>query len=306
LGPTPADPPGPSTRTQGASNDGRLQRGRRGAGIINSVPFTSNRALVQIILVSLAGCATGVDSSNSKDPGSGGTENGDASSSAGGSAGATGQAGSNGIINVAGAAGDSNGISDGSVALDPDAACAQESRDSQLIAVDLFLMVDRSVSMGCAAAETGCDDPRKYDVVVPPTRWAATGDAIAAFLNSPATVGIGAGVGFFALDGADTCNATAYATPAAPIAALPGSATSILDAIKRTHPGNTTPSVPALQGAISYATSYATSTPGHSAAVAFVTDGLPFGCDANNTVAGAAAIAQTAFMGSPSIRTYVL
>ena len=154
------------------------------------MPFTSYRALVQTILVSLAGCATGVDSSNSKDPGTGGAENGDASSSAGGSAGATGQAGTNGIINVAGAAGDSNDISDGSVAIDPDAACAQESRDSQLIAVDLFLMVDRSVSMGCAAAETGA-------TIRGNTTWSfrqRDGPPLAMpsrrLLNSPATAGI--------------------------------------------------------------------------------------------------------------------
>src|SRR4029079_17587722 len=45
---------------------------------------------------------------------------------------------------------------------------------------------------------------------------------------------------------------------------------------------------------------------GHSAAVAFVTDGLPAGCPGTNTIPAAAAIAQTAFMGTPSIKTYVL
>jgi hypothetical protein len=117
-------------------------------------------------------------------------------------------------------------------------------------------------------------------------------------------------VGFFALDGKDAdggslfCNVDAYATPAAPIAPLPNSATSILNAIKNAHPGNTTPTVPALQGAINYATSYTKSTPGHQAAVVFVTDGLPNGC--GSTVPAAATVAQTAFMGSPSIKTYVV
>ena len=114
--------------------------------------------------------------------------------------------------------------------------------------------------------------------ITPPTRWTAVGDAVAAFLNAPTSTGIGAGVGFFALDGpGQWCDVAAYAMPAVPIAVLPGSATTILGAIKNAHPGNTTPTVPALQGAINYATSYAMSTPGHSAAVAFVTDGLPAG-----------------------------
>jgi hypothetical protein len=136
------------------------------------------------------------------------------------------------------------------------------------------------------------------------------GDSISAFLNAPTSAGIGAGVGFFALDGKDAdggslfCSVDAYATPAAPIAPLPNSATSILNAIKNNHPGNTTPTVPALQGAINYATTYTKATPGHQAAVVFVTDGLPNGC--GSTVPAAATVAQTAFMGSPSIKTYVV
>jgi hypothetical protein len=236
--------------------------------------------------------------------GGGGAGGASATASGGG-----GQAGTNGLITVAtgGNGGDSSG-SDGSVPLTADAACAAESRDSQVIVVDLFVMIDRSVSMGCSAAETACTDPRDYMTITPPTRWTAVGDSVAAFLNAPTSVGIGAGVGFFALDGAgQLCDVAAYATPAVPIAALPGSATTIIDAIKKAHPGNTTPTGPALQGAINYATSYAMSTPGHSAAVAFVTDGLPAGCpNNNNTIPAAATIAQTAFMGSPSIKTYVL
>jgi len=53
-----------------------------------------------------------------------------------------------------------------------------------------------------------------------------------------------------------------------------------------------------------YAKSYTLATPGRTAAVVFVTDGLPNGC--NSTVAGAATIAQTAFTGTPPIKTYVV
>jgi hypothetical protein len=138
----------------------------------------------------------------------------------------------------------------------------------------------------------------------PPTRWTATTDAINAFIRAPTSTGVGVGIGFFSLPGADFCNVAAYATPAVPIAALPGSSMAISDAIATRKPGATTPTEPALQGSIDYAKAYTMATPGHTAAVVFVTDGLPNGC--NSTVNGAATIAQNAFMGTPSIKTYVI
>jgi hypothetical protein len=185
---------------------------------------------------------------------------------------------------------------------DTDAACSAVARDSTPIAVDLFMMIDRSVSMKCGAADTGCDNPGKN--VVAPTRWKAVTDSLTAFMSAPSSTGIGAGVGFFSLPDPNFCNVAAYATPAAAIAPLPASAAAITSAIAMTTPAATTPTEPALQGAINYAKSYTLATPGRTAAVVFVTDGLPNGC--NSTVAGAAAIAQAAFTGTPPIKTYVV
>jgi len=259
------------------------------------------------MLLSLVGCATGGgNTGNAIDLAgmeSGGGGNGGATA-AGGSSGSLGQAGNTGLITVStgGNGGESN---DPDAGLDPDAACAAESRDSTLIATDLFIMVDRSVSMGCGAADTACDNPATNPTpTVPPTRWKAVSDSITAFLNAPTSVGVGAGLGFFGLNGADFCTVAAYATPAAPIAPLPGSAANIVATIMKTSPGGTTPTVPALQGSINYATSYTMTTPGRTAAVVFVTDGLPNGC--TSTIPAATAIAQAAFMGTPSIKTYVV
>ncbi len=259
------------------------------------------------LAASAFGCAKAADNSGNGFPGgvsADGGQGGAASIAVGGSSGSVSQGGSNGLITVA-AGGGGGEANDSDAGLDPDAACAAESRDSTLIATDLFIMVDRSVSMGCGAADTACDNPATNPTAtVPPTRWTAVTDAISAFLNAPTSVGVGAGLGFFGLSGADFCNVAAYATPAAAIAALPASATNIVDTIKKNSPGGTTPTVPALQGSINYATSYTMATPGRTAAVVFVTDGLPNGC--SSSVASATTLAQTAFMGTPSIKTYVV
>jgi hypothetical protein len=183
-----------------------------------------------------------------------------------------------------------------------DAACAAEARDSTPLIVDLFVMLDKSVSMWCSTANDMCDNAPA--TTPPPTRWTATTDAINSFIRAPTSAGIGVGIGFFALPGADLCNAAAYAMPVVPIATLPGSSMPISDAIAARKPGDITPTEPALQGAIDYAKAYTLATPGHTAAVVFVTDGYPHGCD--STVPGATAIAQAAFMGAPSIKTYVI
>jgi hypothetical protein len=185
---------------------------------------------------------------------------------------------------------------------DSDAACSAEARDSTPIKTDLFMMIDRSVSMKCGAADTACDNPGK--TVVPPTRWTAVTDALNGFLNAPTSTGFGVGVGFFELPGADYCNVAAYAKPVSPIADLPASVAAISGAIAMTSPSGTTPTEPALQGAIDYAKSYTLATPGHTAAVVFVTDGLPHGC--NSTIPGAATIAQNGLTGTPPIKTYVV
>jgi Mg-chelatase subunit ChlD len=89
-----------------------------------------------------------------------------------------------------------------------------------------------------------------------------------------------------------------------PIARLPDVASSITAALDANAPGGTTPTEPALAGAIEYAKAFTDATPEQTAVVVFVTDGMPNGC--NSTVAGAAAIAQAGYSAAPSIKTYVV
>jgi hypothetical protein len=140
--------------------------------------------------------------------------------------------------------------------------------------------------------------------IVHPTRWEAVTTAINGFVNAPSSAGIGVGLGFFTALTGNACAVGSYSTPNVPIAPLPGSAGAISMAIAGTAPSGNTPTVPALQGALAYAGTYTRSTPGRSAAVVFVTDGLPNGC--SSTIPAATMASTTAFGATPQIKTYVI
>jgi hypothetical protein len=184
----------------------------------------------------------------------------------------------------------------------PDASCAEQAGDTRAITSDIFIMLDKSSSMNCPASDDACDNPPS--TLTHPTRWEAVTTAINSFVNAPGSAGIGVGIGFFAARGNDVCNVAFYATPAVPIAPLPASAAAISAAIAATTPHAGTPTVPALQGAINYATTYTQGTAGRTAAVVFVTDGQPNGC--GSTIPGAAMAAAMAYGGMPQIKTYVV
>jgi hypothetical protein len=206
------------------------------------------------------------------------------------------------------------GGSGGSVVIDGDAACVAEPRAGEQIPLDLFFMVDKSGSMGCAVGPAGmnCTSPPPNN---PPAvnRWTSIKDALIAFASSPASNGLGMGMGFFPQysnpNGTGTlrCNPQDYSTPAAPISMLNASAGAIQMALDAQTTNGNTPTVPALSGAIQYATSYAQTHPGRTVGVVFATDGAPTECaQSDNTVAGAVRVATASAMGMPPIRTYVL
>jgi hypothetical protein len=80
--------------------------------------------------------------------------------------------------------------------------------------------------------------------------WPFTLDAVKQFVKAPESAGISMGFKFFGSD--DVCDPQAYATPAVPIAPLPDNAANI-EAALPFMPIESTPTQPALQGAITYA-----------------------------------------------------
>jgi hypothetical protein len=158
-------------------------------------------------------------------------------------------------------------------------------------------------------------------------RWDAVKGAMIAFLESPQSAGIGVGIAYFPLNpppcsvpsdtcfcipftticaptGGGSCAAPDYAVPDVPIQPLPGVSQAIVASLNNHRPGGGTPTVPALDGAVQYATQWATSHPDHKTIVVLATDGQPEGC--NSDIPGVSNIAAQAYAANPSVQTYVI
>jgi hypothetical protein len=176
----------------------------------------------------------------------------------------------------------------------PDALpCFAESREGKGIPIDFYFVVDKSTSMNTNAGVQ--------------TRWSAMINALNTFVRSPASVGLGAGVGFFprATGNTTLCNVNDYLRPDVPIGILPGIAPQIAAALSAQTLLRNTPTRPALEGALTYARGEKMARATRDVAVVFVTDGQPTGCS-NNSVTATATVARNFYMGSPPVRTYVL
>jgi hypothetical protein len=71
------------------------------------------------------------------------------------------------------------------------------------------------------------------------------------------------------------CKSDTYATPAAPIAELPGGSAALVGVIQAAQPDGNTPTEPALTGAIKAASDWATAHPDHQVITVLATDGSP-------------------------------
>jgi hypothetical protein len=217
-------------------------------------------------------------------------------------------------------------ISDAST--NADSTCAASTTTGKEAPLDLFIMLDQSISMNTPVGN-GTD-----------TRWRAVTKAIGAFVQRPEAAGLGVGINYFgpltdetgcltglicttddecgpgcgpcaAVPGfADkgceghACDLRFYARAETAIAPLPGNAQAIIDSLARHRPNTPTPTSPALQGAVNFSKQWAIDHPGRPVVVILATDGEPSQCDVNP--ANIQAIAGTAFIGMPSIRTFVI
>jgi hypothetical protein len=106
-------------------------------------------------------------------------------------------------------------------------------------------------------------------------------------------------------DARDRCDAASYATPAVEVAPLPGAAAALVASLGQHTPDGLTPTAGALSGAIAHAQALARANPTHKVVVLLATDGLPSECTPSD-IAGVAALASAADMGTPPIATYVI
>lgn len=182
-------------------------------------------------------------------------------------------------------------------------ACVTEVARADLAPTNLIIVYDKSGSMG--DTKTGFD---------PAQRWIPVNAGMKQFFTDPYSKTLRASLQFFPLSDDTIASACAhpYATPTVPLtlASDPAFAT----ALDTTKPSGGTPTLPALEGGITYAKQIATSRPTEKTVIVLVTDGEPGfydknvivpGC-ANNDVAHVAAAAKAAKDGAPSIPTYVV
>ncbi len=192
----------------------------------------------------------------------------------GGTSGGAGTSGGSGFGQAEGGAGPSSVVT-------PTSACATSSAGAALLGVNLVFMVDRSGSMK--------DN----------SKWTSCVAGLKAFFADPSSKGLSASMQFFSQP--DDCNVASYATPDAPMRALPDPL-AFSTRLDMTSPNGGTPTLPAMQGAIQYAQQVkAGITNGEKVVIVLVTDGDPNGCnsDPNNVAAAAATVAAT-------IPTYVI
>jgi Mg-chelatase subunit ChlD len=176
-------------------------------------------------------------------------------------------------------------------AADAGDVCKAESAAAEQVPVDVFMMIDQSVSMA-APEPTGM------------SRWDSVIAALTKFVQAPESAGLSIGVQYFGLGLLGiSCTVADYALPEVEIAPLPGNAEAIVKSFGMHGPSSITPTAPALQGAIQHAQAFKLAHPSHAVTVLLVTDGEPDSCGLLSDTVTAAMQGVTA---TPSISTYVL
>lgn len=235
-----------------------------------------SKSALFIALLFLSACAPGADSSSSS-----GATGGAAGQGGAGGAGGQGGGGAGGLGD-GGAGGVTIGPGTGGGIL---AGCAEAEEQAELLPLDLYIMLDQSGSM------------------LGP-RWKAVTQALDAFVQQNTATDLGIGLQYFPLSGAGVCDFAAYSVPAVPIASGPANAAQVSDSLAAHKPSGETPTLPALQGALSHARAWVTANPTHTVAVVLATDGEPNVC--GSTIEKVAQAAKNDAEKSPSIRTFVI
>jgi hypothetical protein len=161
--------------------------------------------------------------------------------------------------------------------------CREGSYELTRTRLDLMLIVDASASLA--------------------PWWPALYDGLAQFLQDSDSSGIGVGLQLFD----EVCDAQHYVDPIVPIAPLPQNWPALEQAIPL-FPLASTSTIPALDGVLQYARTWAASHSDARMAVVLLTDAAPGACDAlTGDIDGVAqSIARAGYAGTPSIQTYVI
>jgi hypothetical protein len=196
-----------------------------------------------------------------------------------------------------------------------DRVCKAVSHDGQRAPLDMYFLVDSSLSMNDGIQGGG-------------TRWDAVSSALVGFLDEPTNTGSALGLGYFPIVPQATCQVgdpnclcilafcvplsfelascevRDYVAATAPLTLPPNPLALITDLQSHVLNGGT-PTRPALEGAVQYATSWATMHPDRKVVIVLATDGEPSGC-VSNTPQDVADVAAAALAGPAAIQTFVI
>jgi hypothetical protein len=177
-----------------------------------------------------------------------------------------GGAGPGGASGVSGAGGGVTSCSPGT------GSCNGVSYAGENLPLDIYIMFDQSCSMSCPVERGGTGQCCMGD---PDGRIFPIREAVADFLNDPASAGIGIGIGYFGYmqAGNTSCQPPDYANPAVPIAT--NNAQQIINSVNGAQPTGETPTGAAIRGACTYASQWKSQNPSHVVVVLLVTDGVP-------------------------------
>jgi hypothetical protein len=154
--------------------------------------------------------------------------------------------------------------------------CREVAYGAEAQPVNLYILLDRSVSMY---------EPVAADRPDAPSRWEAITEALQVFLDREEVLGAKVGLQFFGLsDAADDCSVAKYETPAVEMGYLSDVHSELINTIASTRPGSLTPTAPALEGALSHALELAQApeNAGRPTVVILASDGLPSECFPTN------------------------
>ena len=178
-----------------------------------------------------------------------------------------------------------------------DNGCATATAKAESLPLHMVVVLDKSGSMcevGPNTAPRDCTDPM--------SKWQQVTRALNNFFASPQSKGITVSLIAFP-SSSSSCDASSYETPIAADVTLPDTSGQLAAQIEALDVGGSTPTTPALDGAINYGEAVAQRLAGRGkVAVVMATDGLPENC-LDNSIASASRIAEQARAAIP---TYVI
>ncbi len=195
---------------------------------------------------------------------------------------------------------------------EPDAmGCVGQNFEAEALTLDIYVMFDLSCSMSCSVDQSGCC--RESDNPDPEEAWRIqpVREAMRAFLQDPASDGIGVGLGYFGdnpvaqNNDPQICSVDNYTDATVGIQPLPGAATELITQLDAAEPQGGTPTQLGIDGACAYVSDWKAANPTHKVVILLVTDGIPeAACNANIRLATQSA--ENCYADGSGFETYVL